>query len=68
MIVHGRADALIPVNFNSRSYIAYNHLREPKANNVRYVEVTNAQHFESFLPLPGYSTRSFRSMFISSKR
>ena len=56
LIVHGRADALIPVNFNSRSYIAYNHLREPKASNVRYVEVTNAQHFESFLPLPGYST------------
>ena len=56
IIVHGRADALIPVNFNSRSYIAHNHLREPKANNVRYVEVTNAQHFEAFLPLPGYST------------
>jgi hydroxybutyrate-dimer hydrolase len=56
IIVHGRADALIPVNFNSRSYIAYNHLREPNANNVRYVEVTNAQHFEAFLPLPGYST------------
>ncbi len=56
LIVHGRADALIPVNFNSRSYIAYNHLREPKANNIRYIEVTNAQHFESFLPLAGYST------------
>lgn len=56
LIVHGRADALIPVNFNSRSYIAFNRLREPRANNVRYVEVTNAQHFESFLPLPGYST------------
>jgi hydroxybutyrate-dimer hydrolase len=56
IIVHGRADTLIPVNFNSRSYIAHNHLREPKANNVRYVEVTNAQHFEAFLPLPGYCT------------
>ena len=56
LIVHGRADALIPVNFNSRSYIAHNHLREPRANNVRYIEVTNAQHFEAFLPLPGYST------------
>jgi hydroxybutyrate-dimer hydrolase len=56
IIVHGRADALVPVNFNSRSYIAHNHLREPNANNVRYIEVTNAQHFDAFLPLAGYST------------
>jgi len=56
IIVHGRADALVPVNFSSRSYIAHNHLREPNANNVRYIEVTNAQHFDGFLPLPGYST------------
>ena len=56
IIVHGRADALIPVNFNSRSYVAFNHLREPKSDNVRYIEVTNAQHFEAFLPLPGYDT------------
>jgi hydroxybutyrate-dimer hydrolase len=56
IIVHGRADALIPVNFNSRSYIAHQHLREPNAQNVRYIEVTNAQHFEAFLPLAGYST------------
>ena len=56
IIVHGRADALIPVNFNSRSYVAFNHWREGVASNLRYVEVTNAQHFEAFLPLAGYST------------
>jgi len=56
IIVHGRADALVPVNFSSRSYVAFNHVREPRANNVRYVEVTNAQHFDAFLPLAGYST------------
>ena len=56
IIVHGRADALIPVNFNSRSYVALNHLREPRSDSLRYIEVTNAQHFEAFLPLPGYST------------
>jgi len=56
IIVHGRADTLIPVNFNSRSYVAFNHWREGEASNLRYVEVTNAQHFEAFLPLPGYST------------
>ena len=56
ILVHGRADTLIPVSFNSRSYIAHNLLREPKANNVRYIEVTNAQHFEAFLPFPGSNT------------
>jgi hydroxybutyrate-dimer hydrolase len=56
IIVHGRADALVPVNFSSRSYVAYNRVRAPGANDVRYVEVTNAQHFDAFLPLPGYST------------
>jgi len=44
------------VNFNSRSYVALNHLREPRSDSLRYIEVTNAQHFEAFLPLPGYST------------
>jgi hydroxybutyrate-dimer hydrolase len=55
IIVQGRADTLVPVNFSSRSYIALNHLREPSADNVRYVEVTNAQHFDVLLPAPGYS-------------
>jgi hydroxybutyrate-dimer hydrolase len=56
IIVHGRADALVPVNFSSRSYVAYNRVREPRANNVRYIEVTNAQHFDAFLPLAGYNS------------
>lgn len=55
MIVHGRADALIPVNNTSRPYMAATSLRRAKGEEVRYVEVTNAQHFEAFLPLAGYA-------------
>jgi hydroxybutyrate-dimer hydrolase len=52
VIVHGRADALVPVNHSSRPYVGLNGLVE-----VRYYEVTNAQHFDAFLSLPGYDTR-----------
>ncbi len=54
LIVHGRADALVPVNFSSRPYVAHNRWREGSATKLRYVEVTNAQHFDAFLPLAGF--------------
>ncbi len=57
LIVHGRSDALIPVNHTSRPYVAMNQLAEGVASRVRYIEVTNAQHFEAFLGLAGYDTR-----------
>ena len=50
IIVQGRADTLVPVNHASRAYYAKNQSTAKGANNVRYVEVTNAQHFEAFLP------------------
>jgi len=56
IIVHGRADTLVPVNFSSRSYVAQNHWREGDASKLRYVEVTNAQHFDAFLGLAGYNS------------
>jgi len=56
IIVHGRADTLVPVNFSSRSYVAFNQWREGDASNLRYMEVTNAQHFDAFLPQPGYNS------------
>jgi hydroxybutyrate-dimer hydrolase len=55
VIVHGRSDTLIPVNFSSRPYVLLNAQREGAASRVRYIEVTNAQHFDSFLGFPGYS-------------
>ncbi len=61
VIVHGRADALLPVNHTSRPYAALNRQVEGTASKLSYVEVTNAQHFDSFIGLPtvlpGYDTR-----------
>jgi hydroxybutyrate-dimer hydrolase len=57
IIVHGRNDTLVPPNFSSRPYVLRNAQVEGAASRVRYVEVTNAQHFDSFLPFPGYDTR-----------
>jgi hydroxybutyrate-dimer hydrolase len=57
IVVHGRNDALIPVNFSSRPYVLRNAQVEGAASRLRYVEVTNAQHFDSFLAFPGYDTR-----------
>lgn len=57
LVVHGRADTLIPVNFNSRPYVLRNQQVEGTASRLRYIEVTNAQHFDAFLGFPGYDTR-----------
>ncbi len=57
IIVSGRSDALIPVNNNSRAYTAYNRVVEGNASKLRYIEVTNGQHFDSFLPFSGFDTR-----------
>jgi hydroxybutyrate-dimer hydrolase len=61
LIVHGRADALIPVNHASRAYYGANRLAEGrgphKHSDTRYIEVTNAQHFDAFLSFPGYPER-----------
>lgn len=61
IIVHGRNDALLPVNHTSRPYVALNRRVEGGNSGLRYVEVTNAQHFDSFIGLPailpGYDSR-----------
>jgi hydroxybutyrate-dimer hydrolase len=57
IVVAGRSDALVPVNNNSRAYAAYNRVIEGSASNLRYIEVTNAQHFDAFLPLAGFDSR-----------
>lgn len=58
VIVHGRADALLPVNHTSRPYVALNRRVEGDASRLSYIEVTNAQHFDAFIPLlAGYDTR-----------
>lgn len=61
VIVHGRADALLPVSHTSRPYAALNKKVEGNASKLSYVEVANAQHFDGFIGLPavlpGYDTR-----------
>lgn len=61
IIVHGRSDALLPVNHTSRPYTALNKVVEGAASKLSYVEVTNAQHFDGFIGLqavlPGYDSR-----------
>jgi hydroxybutyrate-dimer hydrolase len=56
LIVHGRADALIPVNHASRAYYGAHRMADRRSA-ASYIEVTNAQHFDSFLSFPGYPER-----------
>lgn len=56
IIVHGRSDALVPVNHSSRAYYGTNQLVEGYGHRrLSYIEVTNAQHFDAFLGFPGYA-------------
>ena len=61
IIVHGRDDALLPVNHTSRPYYALNKKVEGAASKLSYLEVANAQHFDGFIGLPavlpGYDSR-----------
>lgn len=67
LIVHGRSDALLPVNHTSRPYTVLNKVVEGRKSGLSYIEVTNAQHFDTFIGLPtilpGYDTR-FVSLHI----
>jgi hydroxybutyrate-dimer hydrolase len=59
IIVHGRNDALIPVTFTSRPYFGQNKIVEGAASQLTYIEVTNAQHFDTFIDnaaVPGYDS------------
>jgi hydroxybutyrate-dimer hydrolase len=57
IIVHGRSDTLVPTNFTSRPYYAQNKIVEGAGSKLQYIEVTNAQHFDAFLPFPGFNER-----------
>ena len=57
VIVTGRSDAILPPNHASRAYFGLNQLAEGEGSNLRYYEVTNAQHLDSFNGLlPGFNT------------
>ncbi|MFT5643974.1 MAG: hydroxybutyrate-dimer hydrolase [Janthinobacterium sp.] len=48
VIVQGRSDTLIPINHASRAYLGLNAAFEGAASKLRYIEVTNANHFDIF--------------------
>lgn len=57
LVVAGRSDALLPVNNAARAYTAFNQAVEGRRSGLRYVEVTNGQHFDGFLGFSGFDTR-----------
>jgi hydroxybutyrate-dimer hydrolase len=59
LIVQGGADNLIQPSQHSRPYLALNYQKEGGESNVRYLEVSHAQHFDSFLNYP-----AMRSYYI----
>ena len=78
IIVHGRSDTLIPVNHASRAYIGLNAAVEGSSSKLRYIEVTHANHFDSFssalptliVPLHVYLNRALDAMYahLSAKQ
>ncbi|MBT9492873.1 MAG: D-(-)-3-hydroxybutyrate oligomer hydrolase, partial [Paucibacter sp.] len=70
VILHGRADALIPVNHNSRPYAALNK-RVESSSGLRYYEVNDANHFDALVgmyprtlvPLHVYTLRALDLMW-----
>ncbi len=57
ILVQGRSDQNVPVNHASRAWMAQNRLAEGAGSKARYLEVTNAQHFDTFIPaITGYQT------------
>ena len=76
IIVHGRSDALVPVNHSSRPYYALNQAIEGADSRLRYIEVTNAHHFDAvnsnpamagmdtrFVPLHPYFLQALDNMY-----
>ena len=58
VIVHGRNDGVVPPNHSSRPYYGLNQVVERKRSNLRYYEVTNANHLDAFIPFfPGFQER-----------
>jgi hydroxybutyrate-dimer hydrolase len=55
IIVHGRADSLIPVNHASRAYYAVNQRDRAGRDELRYYELQHGNHFDAYLMLPGFA-------------
>ena len=70
IIAAGRRDTLMVVNFNSRAYLGLNAVAEGSASQLRYIEVTNGNHFDTLtsafpqyvIPLNVYLFRALDAM------
>lgn len=49
LVIHGRRDALVFPNLQSRAYYALNQQREGRKSRLSYIEVTTGQHFDTFI-------------------
>ncbi len=75
VIVQGRSDTLVPVNHASRAYLGMNATVEGNASKLRYIEVTHANHFDSFsnalptliVPLHVYLFRALDAVYANLK-
>jgi hydroxybutyrate-dimer hydrolase len=55
IFVQGRNDGILPPNFTSRAYFGLNNVVDGSTSSLRYYEVTNAHHLDSFNQFPGYN-------------
>ena len=55
VVVAGRNDAILPLNFAARAYFGLNNVVEGSLSPLHYYEVTNAQHLDSFNQFAGYN-------------
>ncbi|MEN3383881.1 MAG: hydroxybutyrate-dimer hydrolase [Hyphomicrobiales bacterium] len=57
VFVTGRSDGILPPNFASRAYFGLNNIVDGSTSSLRYYEVTNAQHLDTFNQFPGYNDK-----------
>jgi hydroxybutyrate-dimer hydrolase len=57
IFVTGRNDGILPPNFTSRAYFGLNNVVDGSTSSLRYYEVTNAHHLDSFNQFPGYNDK-----------
>ncbi|MGH8720188.1 MAG: 3-hydroxybutyrate oligomer hydrolase family protein [Burkholderiales bacterium] len=57
LIATGRADANLALNHTSRAYYGLNQLLEGEESKLRYYEVTNAHHLDTFNQFAGFNDK-----------
>ena len=75
IVVQGRSDAMVPPNHGARAYVGLNALVEGAGSRLRYIEVTNANHFDIFastlpsaiVPLHPYLFEALDAMYAHLK-